>query len=279
MTDRVDFLLLSDLHVSHRPLAEAGLLTDTSRTLEEVVACVDKFAKKPAFIVIAGDLTNHGEPDAYRKLGKLLEPLSLPMVMALGNHDTRPGFRSVMLAQPGDPDAPYFHDTVIAGVHVIVLDSSIPGRISGALGDEQFAFLEAALKREPDIAKVVVCHHPPHLQDGDAGWHSLDAASSARLAEIVGGGQVAAILSGHVHHDSVIHWHGVPIVIGTGLHNAVDTTYIAGLRVVDGAGFTICTLRPSGLAATFVPLARSRAELAIHDLAMLDAMDRAGGHR
>ncbi len=279
MTDRVDFLLLSDLHVSHRLPADAGLLTDTTRTLEEAVARINALQERPAFIVIAGDLTNHGEPDAYRKLATLLERLSLPLVMALGNHDTRPGFRSIMLAEPGDPTAPYIHDTVIAGVHLIVLDSSIPGRISGALGDDQFAFLEAALEREPGTPKVVVCHHPPYLEDGDAGWHSLDAASSARLAEIVGGGRVAAILSGHVHHDSVIHWHGVPVVIGTGLHNAVDTTYTAGLRVVDGAGFTVCSLRPSGLAATFVPLARSRAELAIHDLAMLDAMDRAGGHR
>lgn len=278
MTDRVDFLLLSDLHVSHRPPADAGLLTDTTRTLGEVVARIDALEEKPAFVVIAGDLTNHGEPDAYRKLATLLEPLSLPMVMALGNHDTRPGFRSVMLADPGDLEAPYAHDTVIAGIHLIVLDSSIPGRISGTLGDDQLAFLEAALAREPQAPKVVVCHHPPHLDDDAYGWHSLDAASSARLAGLVRGGRVAAILSGHVHYDSVIHWHGVPVVIGTGLHNAVDTTHRAGLRVVDGAGFTVCTMRPSGLTATFVPLERSRAELVIHDLARLEAIDRESAH-
>lgn len=277
MTDTIDFLLLSDLHVSHRPPADAGLLTDTSATLEEVVARINAFEARPAFAVIAGDLTNHGEPDAYRKLASMLDELELPLVLALGNHDTRPGFRSVMLAEPGDPEAPYMHETTIAGVHLIVLDSSVPGRISGALGDDQIAFLTEALEREQGLPKVVVCHHPPQLDGGEEAWHSLDLASSEKLAEAVRG-KAAGILSGHVHYDSVIHWHGVPVVIGTGLHNAVDITYRGGLRIVEDAGFTLCRLRPSGLTATFVPLVRSRRELTIHDLAKLAARDLEAAH-
>lgn len=278
MTGSVDFVLLSDLHVSHRPPADAGLLTDTSAALEEAIARIEALETPPAFVVVAGDLTNHGEPDAYRKLAPMLDRLSAPRILALGNHDTRPGFREVMLGGEGDPDAPYVHETVVAGVHVIVLDSSLPGRISGALDAGQIEFLVKALDREPGLPKLVVCHHPPHLDGGAAGWHSLDAESSARLAEAVRGRGVAAILSGHVHRDSVIHWHGVPVVIGTGLHNAIDATENARVRMVDGAGFTLCRLRPSGLAASFVPLPRDRAELAVLDVDWLNAMDRRGAH-
>lgn len=278
MTQHVDFVVLSDLHISHRPPAEAGLLTDTDATLAEAVAAIAALDPRPAFVVMAGDLTNHGEPDSYRKLERLLDRLGAPRVLALGNHDTRAGFRQVMLDEPGDAEAPYCHDQVIAGVHLIVLDSSIPGRIAGALGAGQIAFLSEALEREPGLPKVIVCHHPPHVGDGEGGWHSLDAESTARLADAIRGRDVAAILSGHVHFDSVIHWHGVPIVIGTGLHNAVDVSVRSALRVVDGAGYILCRLRPSGLTASFVPLPRSRRELAMHDLARLDAMDRAGTH-
>lgn len=274
MPDTIDFLLLSDLHVSHRAPSEAGLLTDTSATLEEAVAMIATMDIKPEFIVFAGDLTNHGEVDAYHHLSRLLAPLEVPKIFALGNHDSRPAFRSVILEGAGSPEEPHLHEEVIAGIHVIVLDSSIPGRIAGALGEGQISFLRGALSRNPDLPKVVVCHHPPHLDGTEANWHSLDPASTAMLAEALADAKVLAILAGHVHFDSVIHWHGVPVIIGTGFHNAVDVTFRSGLRVVDGAGFTLCRVRPSGLTATFVPLARSRRQLVIHDLARLNAIDR-----
>lgn len=276
MTQSVDFVLLSDLHVSHRLPADAGLLTDTSAALEEAIARIEALETPPAFVIIAGDLTNHGEPDAYRKLVPMLDRLSAPKILALGNHDTRPGFRSVMLEGDGDPDAPYLHELVVSGVHVIVLDSSLPGRISGALGTDQIDFLTRALANEPALPKLVVCHHPPHLDVGEAGWHSLDAESSERLGAAVRGGKVAAILSGHVHCDSIIHWHGVPVVIGTGLHNAIDPTERSRVRMLDSAGFTLCRLRPSGLAVSFVPLPRGGAELAVLDADWLNTMDRRG---
>jgi len=116
----------------------------------------------------------------------------------------------------------------------------------------------------------------PHLDRTEANWHSLDPDSTDRLAEAVRGENVLAILSGHVHFDSMIHWHGVSVVIGTGLHNAVDVTFRSGLRVVDGAGFTLCRIRPSGLSASFVPLSRSREQLVIHDLDRLNSIDRQG---
>jgi len=274
MNDVVDFLLLSDLHISHRNPSEAGLLTDTSATLDEVVAMILAMDVQPAFIVFAGDLANHGEVQAYRHLARLLAPITLPKVYAIGNHDTRSAFRSVFRAGDGDPHAPCIHEEIVGGAHIIVLDSSIPGRIGGALEAGQIAFLVEALSRHPNLPKLVVCHHPPHLDGTEASWHSLDPRSTQMLAEAIRDRNVLAILSGHVHFDSVIHWHGVPVVIGTGLHNAVDVTFRSGLRVVDGAGFTLCRIRPSGLTASFVPLSRSREQLVIHDIERLNSIDR-----
>ena len=67
-----------------------------------------------------------------------LAATSLPVVYALGNHDTRAGFYEGMLGRSTDIDAPYDHEQVIAGVHIITLDTSTPGQIGGTIEPERF---------------------------------------------------------------------------------------------------------------------------------------------
>lgn len=256
------FLHLTDLHVSAPELKDPHLVSDTTATLAAVIALAQAARPRPAFIVASGDLTNHGDVASYRLLRQMMAAVDIPVVYALGNHDTRPGFYEGMLGRTDDPEAPFCHDRVIAGVHLVVLDSSVKGRIGGALSDDQFAFLEAALARHPEMQKIVVVHHAPAL-DERASWETLTAADSARLAATLRGRNVAGILSGHIHHDRVSNWHGIPVVVGTGQHNAVDPLYRAGLRVLAGSGLALCTLRPSGLTVAFVPLTPDRPQLAL----------------
>ena len=258
------FLHLTDFHVSDPALADGDLLTDTGARLDEMLDMIAAMEKKPAFAVVSGDLTNHGDVASYRHLRARLAGIGLPLVYALGNHDTRPGFYQGMLDRTHDLDEPYCHDQFFGGVHVVVLDSSVPGRIGGALDDESFAFLERALDGHPGVAKILVLHHAPALDEtSQLPWETLGQADSARLAAAIRGRNVAGILAGHVHVDRVAVWNGVPVVIGTGLHNAFDPLYSGGLRAVAGAGFALCTRRPSGLAVTFVPLPSDRRELAV----------------
>lgn len=265
MTIRTDFIHLTDLHVSHPDLNDPGLMTDTTGTLRTVVEMIGALDPAPAFVVVSGDLTNKGEPESYELVKATMAALDMPVVYALGNHDRRGAFNSVMLGEPERGEAAYFHDRVLSGIHVVTLDSGIPGRISGTITDEQFDFLEGALARHGDLPKLLVIHHPPSLEDAQTlGWESLDVDSSRRLAATIGGRDVVGILSGHIHFDRVIHWHGVPVVVGTGMHNAIDILFRDGLRILEGAGFALCSLRPSGLTAGFVPLPRSRRELAVY---------------
>lgn len=258
------FLHLTDLHVSDPALADKHLYGDTSARLGLVLDMVTALDRKPAFAVVSGDLVNHGDVASYRFLRARLARLGLPLVYALGNHDTRPGFYEGVLDRLHDLDEPYHHEVVIEGVHVIALDSSVPGRIGGELGEASFGFLERALQSHPELAKILVVHHAPALDEtSQLPWETLGQVDSARLAAAIRGRNVAGMLCGHVHVDRVAVWHGVPVVIGTGLNNAFDPLFSAGLRAVDGAGFSLCTLRPSGLAVTFVPLPSDRRELAI----------------
>lgn len=266
------FLHLTDLHVNAPELDDPSLLSDTRATLETVMAMIAGMMPPPAFVLVSGDLTNRGDVASYRHLRAMLANISVPLVLALGNHDTRPAFYQGMLERDHDLDAPYDHDGLVAGVHVIALDSSVAGRIGGALSEQSFAFLGAALERHPGVPKLLMLHHAPALDEtSQLGWETLGQADSARLGATLEGRGVGGIFCGHIHVDRVSFWNGIPVVVGTGIHNAVDLLYTEGHRAVAGAGFALCTLRPSGLTVAFVPLPSDRRELVVHPMEKIRA--------
>lgn len=265
------FLHLTDVHIGLPD--DTHLHSDTTETLRKVVAEVARIQPRPDFAIVSGDLTNAGDEASYGVLRSELERMGMPLVCAIGNHDTREGFYRGYLGRTEALDAPYDHDTVLAGVHVITLDSTIPGSIGGDLDGAQFDWLQAALDRHTDLPRLIVIHHPPALDDlpSDTPWRMLPVATSQRLAAMLADQRVAGILSGHIHHDRFSAWHGIPLIVGHGLHAATDILDPDYLRMVRSAGFGLGTLRASGLTMALVPLPSDRAELARYPLAQLRA--------
>ncbi|MCB1511885.1 MAG: hypothetical protein KDJ36_13370 [Hyphomicrobiaceae bacterium] len=64
------------------------------------------------------------------------------------------------------------------------------------------------------------------------------------------------------------------MIVGGGLHTSVDILYRKGLRIVEGASFGLCTLRPSGLSVSFAPPPSERREISVHRLDRLKALAR-----
>jgi 3',5'-cyclic AMP phosphodiesterase CpdA len=253
------FLHITDLHVSAPSTEDPGRQTDTVETLARLVDAAGRLAPRPDFIVASGDLTNVGDRASYDLVASITSALDMPVVYALGNHDRRAAFRAAFPGHPGEADAPLDHDAVHGGVHVVVLDSSEPGRVSGSLGEAQFERLAAMLARHRDLPKLVVVHHPPKLRPGPGGgWATLDDGATSRLAAALAGQKVLAMLSGHVHMNRVALWNGIPVVVTMGQQSTVDVTHAGGLRIVEGTGFAICDIWPSGPQVTFASLAEPR---------------------
>lgn len=265
------FIHITDLHIGNPAIADDHLFSDTSATLARVLELIGTMDTKPCFIIASGDLTNRGDADSYRQLKSIMAATDLPVVYAIGNHDTRPGFYEGMFGRTEDAQAPYDHEKVIAGIHIITLDTTTPGQIGGALEEAQFVWLEEALNRHVELPKLMVMHHAPALGETPPWdhWRTMEFSQSQRLSALLKGRNILAILSGHIHHDRFSVWHGIPVIVGMGQHAATDILTTGILRMVDGSSFGIGTIRSSGLTMALVPLPQTRAELNRYDLSML----------
>lgn len=266
MSNTVTFIHLTDLHVGNPEVPDDHLYSDTTTTLRRILAEIKTLVPQPKFIVVSGDLTNRGDEGSYNNLNAIMAEagLDMPVLYALGNHDKREGFYPAILGRTDNVDAPYDHAQVIAGIHVIVLDTSTPNKVGGTFEPGQIDWLRAELENHADLPKLLVMHHSPALDthNPDMEWESLSYADTEALRLAVAGKNVVGILSGHIHYDRVANWYGIPCVVGIGQHAATDVLWLhEGLRMLDGAAFAIGTLRPSGLAITFAPQAASRKEL------------------
>lgn len=256
------FVHLSDLHMTVGTNHEriAGLLGHIARSIPHM-------RQRPDFVVVSGDLTDRGDAESYAALRPLIEAFPVPVVLSLGNHDRREAFHAVF-GQAGS-DAPYDHDTVLAGVHVISLDTLVPGHVAGSLDEAQLGWLQTALTRHPGLPKLIIAHHPPKTSEADRSWTCLDADSTARLAALLEGHQVIAILSGHIHMNRMSLWRGMSLVASSGLQSTIDVLHEEGLRILDGASFALCRAEGGDFTVHFVPMLPEGREIAMVDIARL----------
>lgn len=280
MSGTVSFVHITDLHIGNPAVVDDHLYSDTDTTLKAILADVKRLVPQPRFVVASGDLTNTGDVESYERLKAIFEEvdLGIPVLFTLGNHDKRTGFYPAMLGRTEDVDKPYDHSSVVDGIHVILLDTSVPFRIGGHLEPGQIEWLVSELDAKPELQKLIVMHHAPALDmdDDTLEWESLSFADTEALrAALSGRENILGILSGHIHYDRVSNWYGIPVVVGIGQHAATDVLYLhEGLRMVAGASFAVGTIRPSGLTISFVPQPADRRELKVHTFAGMSELIR-----
>ncbi|MDH7808716.1 MULTISPECIES: metallophosphoesterase [unclassified Rhizobium] len=278
MTLHPTFVHLTDLHIGAPELFDDHLLSDTSSTLAAILEDIKSIVPQPDFIVISGDLVNRGEIIDYEELQRIFHNagLTMPVLFGLGNHDVRSNFYQTVLGRTSELAAPYDHDQVVSGIHVIVLDTSVPGRIGGNFEPGQLEWLTAALDRHPELPKLIAMHHGPALDEDDlvGQWETLSCVDTIALRSVLENRNVIGIVSGHVHFDRVSDWYGIPLIVGIGQHAATDVLQLhENLRMVSGSGFALCKLRPSGLTISFVPQPADRRELHVLPLATIAEID------
>ena len=172
-------------------------------------------------LVLAGDLTNYGQPDEMEPLINVLLRLRLPTIVVLGNHDYESGKEDELRR-------------MMVGAGIKVLDGSAyerdgvgfagtKGFVGGygrgvltAFGEREVkefvrASIDEALKLERAMSqlrtnkRVVVLHYSPILDtvQGEAP-EIFPFMGTSRLAEVVDRHGADLVVHGHAHHGKLI---------------------------------------------------------------------------
>ncbi|UGT43669.1 metallophosphoesterase [Nocardia yamanashiensis] len=264
----VTIVQLTDTHLRAAGEHVHGVV-DSHENLLRVLAQV-RVAKGPIHaIMLTGDLADNGAPEAYRRLRAAVEPVAAELgarvVYLMGNHDERVAFGETLLdLAPGsvDPLTPHDSVTEVAGLRLIGLDSTTPGRHDGWLEDEQLHWLAAELRNPATLGTVLAVHHPP-LPSAIAAAETLRLRNAEALAEVIAGTDVRVILCGHNHLTGAGMLAGVPVWMGPASSYRLETMPPAGrYRARTGFGFSRLDIVDSALVMMAV---ETTAAQSIHD--------------
>ncbi|NCJ06215.1 metallophosphoesterase [Synechococcales cyanobacterium C] len=225
------FAILSDPHIGlpHTLLNHPRrfhLVEISIPVLEQVLEHLCRL--EPDFLLVPGDLTQHGEPDNHTWLSQRLAQLPFPAYVIPGNHDvpvpTADGHSISWADFPryyrqcgyGDTDRHYYTCELLPGVRLIALNSNQfddQGRQIGWLDEAQLHWLEATLAQHPQDLILVMVHHnvlehlPGQSQHPIGRRYMLRNAPA--LTQILRQAQVPLVFTGHLHVQDIAQEQGL----------------------------------------------------------------------
>ncbi|PZE28720.1 MULTISPECIES: phosphodiesterase [unclassified Curtobacterium] len=252
------FLLhLSDTHL----IAADGELygdVDSAARLQQIVDEIEASGSHPEAIVVTGDVADRGEPGAYARVRRILEPaserLGAQLIWAMGNHDERGAFRRELFGlQPTDRPVDFVYD--VNGLRVITLDTSVPGHHYGELTSAQLDWLAEELSVAAPHGTILALHHPPvpSVQDLTV---LVELRDQQALAEVVEGSDIISIIGGHLHYSTTSQFAGIPVSVASATCYTQDlVTEGGGTRGRDGAqSFNLVHVYGSTVVHSVVPI-------------------------
>jgi len=180
------------------------------------------------FLLIPGDLTQHGEPENHAWLGNRLSQLPFPVYVIPGNHDVpvlKANEQSIGLTDfPSyyhkfgyqDPNLLYYSCSLLPGVRLIGLNSNsfdTEGNQIGRLDHQQLSWLQHQLTLMTNEVVLVMIHHnviehlPNQANHPMANRYMLENASE--LVEILQKAGVKLVFTGHLHVQDVAGTQGI----------------------------------------------------------------------
>jgi 3',5'-cyclic-AMP phosphodiesterase len=190
--------------------------------LAAAVESVRAIRPQPDAVLVSGDLADHATDDEYDQLRELVASLGSPFYVLPGNHDERRALHR-HFGVPGGAGEPVQYSVDLGPLRLVVLDTTRPGEITGALDAEQLEWLDTELGAAPEAVTLLAMHHPP-LLTGIPAWDELGlaVADQRALGEVVGRHvQVRRLVGGHVHRTMTAELAGRSVL-------TAPSTYVQG---------------------------------------------------
>lgn len=230
------------LHLSDTHLRAAGSRLfdsiDSTARLGQALDAIEASGIRPDALIFTGDLVDLGERDAYVAIRQLVEPfaerLGAPVLWVMGNHDDRAGFRAQLLDETADLLLPVDRVDELDGLRVVTLDTTVPGEHYGELRDAQLRWLREVLATPAPLGTILAMHHPP-VPSVLPLAASVELRDQSRLAQVLRGTDVRAIIAGHLHYSTFATFAGIPVSVASATCYTQDLTVpTGGTRPQDG---------------------------------------------
>ncbi len=205
----VKFIQLTDIHLVKPNEILFGI--DVWDRLEKAVTSIATHHADADFLVLTGDLTDMGEPQAYRALPSILDKLPCPYYLMLGNHDNRVTAQKMMPSLAWTNDGFLQYDFALGNHAFICLDTQIEGEDKGLLCDIRLKHLENMLQTHHKQAKDIYLflHHPP-MKVGFGAMDFINLVNADALLMLLKQYPVKHLFIGHLHTNCHGMWHDIP---------------------------------------------------------------------
>src|SRR6478672_176900 len=174
------------------------------------------------FVLLPGDLTQHGEPENHAWLSARLAQLPFPVYVVPGNHDVPTllaneqsiGFQDFPYYYRKfgyqNPDQLYYTCQILPGVQLIGLNSNqfdAEGKQIGHLDQVQLAWLQEVLADVDDQLVLVMLHHNLLEHLPGQSHHPLGSRymlqNASVLSHLLQKSRVQLVFTGHLHVQDI----------------------------------------------------------------------------
>ena len=190
---------ISDPHIVRDGELAYGRV-DTPRMLARCVERIRAEARQPDAVVVTGDLTDHGSAAEYALLRTLLAPLTMPVYLAVGNHDDRDELRRAFPdhAHLQGVDGFVQYAEGLGPLRLLVLDTLQAGAPGGRLCATRLDWLERELAAS-STPTIIAQHHTPFAVARHRHVERIICGHVHRTAHARFGGTVASICPSSAH--------------------------------------------------------------------------------
>jgi Icc protein len=196
---RMDVVRIAQVTDSHIFSEPKGCLLglNTRVSFEAVCDRVLKEEWRPDMLLATGDLAQDSSPEAYKYLADHFLDMAIPSFWVAGNHDN-PETMEMFLSNGTVMPAKHL---LVGKWQIILLDSSVRGKVNGYLDHSQLSFLNKSLERHSERHTLVVLHHQP-TDIGSVWLDGIGLENKKEFTDILKQhSNVKGVLWGHVHQE------------------------------------------------------------------------------
>ena len=200
----VHILQLTDTHLFAEPQGSLYEV-NTRAALQKVIAHVKQNLDPIDMVLLTGDLVHDESRDGYGALKEMVDELNSPACYLPGNHDDPAVMQQIL-----ENCACGKLFSIDKGAwSIVLLDSSVRGKVEGLLTNETLESLEQFLSKNASEHVLVALHH--HIIDVQSPWlDALNLRNHDQLTPMLENfPQVKLVINGHVHQEIDVQRNGI----------------------------------------------------------------------